>query len=149
MPTVLPADSPSNRIQEVLIKMQNDILATSLSKIENYEKIGRKECLVMPAGSTVKKVLEILNHNGYLGQAELITEARGSAVKVHLLGRINKCGVIKPRFAIGKLGFEKFEKRYLPAKNMGIIIVSTPKGLMTHEDAKSQGHGGRLIAYCY
>ena len=129
--------------------MLNDTLATNLSKIENYEKIGRKECVVMPAGNTVKKVLEIFNAKGYLGQAEVITEARGCALKVHLLGRINKCGVIKPRFTVKKLSYEKFEKRYLPAKNMGILIVSTPKGIMTHEEAKEQGHGGRLIAFCY
>ena len=127
----------------------NDTLAVSLSKIENYEKIGRKECLVMPVSKTTQRVLEIMNEKGYLGQAELVTDARGRAFKVNLLGRVNKCGVIKPRFSVGKLEFEKFEKRYLPAKNMGVLIVSTPKGVMTHEEAKSQGHGGRLLAYCY
>lgn len=129
--------------------MLNDALATGLSKIQNYEKIGRKECLVMPVNKTIKKVLELMNAGGYLGQAELVSDARGGAVKVHLLGKINKCGVIKPRFAISALEFEKFEKRYLPAKNVGVIIVSTPKGIMTHEEAKKHNHGGRLIAYCY
>ena len=129
--------------------MLNDTLATSLSKIQNWEKIGRKDVLVMPASHTTKKILEILNTNGYLGAAELVSDARGGALKVHLLGRINKCGVIKPRFSIDRLGYEKFEKRYLPAKNVGILIVSTPKGMMTHEEAKKHNHGGRLIAYCY
>ncbi|MEK6849911.1 MAG: 30S ribosomal protein S8 [Nanoarchaeota archaeon] len=129
--------------------MLNDALATGLSKIQNYEKIGRKDCTIMPINKTIKKVFELLNTLGYLGQAELLSDARGGAVKVHLLGKINKCGVIKPRYAVEASNFEKFEKRYLPAKNVGVIIVSTPKGLMTHEEAKKHNHGGRLIAYCY
>ncbi len=129
--------------------MLNDTLATALSKIRNYERIGRKDCLVMPASTTIKKVLELLNANGYIGQAELVSDGRGGALKVALLGKINKIGVIKPRFSVDKLGYEKFEKRYLPAKNVGVLLVSTPKGMMTHEDAKQHGHGGRLVAYCY
>ena len=129
--------------------MLNDALATGLSKIQNYEKIGRKDCTIMPINKTIKKVFELLNTLGYLGQAELLSDARGGAVKVHLLGKINKCGVIKPRYAVEASNFEKFEKRYLPAKNVGVIIVSTPKGLMTHEEAKKHNHGGRLIAYWY
>ncbi|MBI4150590.1 30S ribosomal protein S8 [Candidatus Woesearchaeota archaeon] len=129
--------------------MLNDTLATALSKIENFEKIGRKECLVMPASKTIKKVLELFNAHGYLGQAELASDARGGALKVHLLGKINKCGVIKPRFAVTMKEYEKFEKRYLPAKNVGVLLVSTPKGMMTHEEAKKNNHGGRLVAYCY
>ena len=129
--------------------MLNDALATGLSKIKNYEKIGRKECLIQPINKTIKRVFELLNHAGYLGQAELVSDARGGALKVHLLGKINACGVIKPRFSIGALEYEKFEKRYLPAKNVGILIVSTPKGVMTHEEAKKHNHGGRLVAFCY
>ena len=45
--------------------------------------------------------------------------------------------------------FEKFEKRYLPAKNFGILIVTTPEGIMTHNEAKERGIGGRLLAYMY
>ncbi|MDZ4226799.1 MAG: 30S ribosomal protein S8, partial [Candidatus Pacearchaeota archaeon] len=60
-----------------------------------------------------------------------------------------KCGVVKPRFPVKLDEFEKFEKRYLPAKNFGIIIVSTSNGIMTHIEAKEKKLGGRLIAYIY
>ncbi len=129
--------------------MLNDTLATALSKIQNFENIGRNECVIMPISKTIKSVLEIFNAHGYIGTTELTTASRGGVLKVHLLGKINKCGVIKPRFAVTTPEYEKFEKRYLPAKNVGVLIVSTPKGMMTHEDAKKHNHGGRLIAYCY
>ena len=68
---------------------------------------------------------------------------------MNLLRNINDCGVVKPRFSFKVKDLEKFEKRYLPAKGMGILIVSTSKGYLTHEEAKKQNIGGRLIAYCY
>ena len=45
--------------------------------------------------------------------------------------------------------FEKFEKRYLPAKGFGVLIVSTPKGIVKQEDAVKNNSGGVLLAYCY
>ena len=45
--------------------------------------------------------------------------------------------------------FEKYEKRFLPAKDFGIIIMTTPQGIMTHIEAKKKSTGGKLLAYCY
>jgi small subunit ribosomal protein S8 len=45
--------------------------------------------------------------------------------------------------------FEKWEKRFLPARGFGILLISTTKGIMTHEDAKKQHLGGKLLAYVY
>jgi small subunit ribosomal protein S8 len=70
-------------------------------------------------------------------------------VVVYLDGRINKCRAIKPRFAVKHDDFEKFEKSFLISRDIGILIVSTTDGLMTHKLAKQKGLGGRLIAYVY
>lgn len=129
--------------------MNNDPLASALSAILNYEKVGKKEIVLTPVSNILLGVLKILNANQYVGVHESITDARGGFIKLNLLGNINKCGVIKPRFSVGWKDFAKFEKRYLPAKGMGIIIISTPRGLMTLEEAKENKIGGKLIAYCY
>ncbi len=129
--------------------MMNDPLANALSGILNYDKVGKKAYHIHPSSKTTQRVLQILNEQGYLGSAESVTPARGGVLKVNLLGNINKCGVIKPRFAVTMDEYEKFEKRFLPAKGVGLLIVSTIKGLMPHEEAKSKNLGGRLIAYCY
>ncbi|HEX32856.1 MAG TPA: 30S ribosomal protein S8, partial [Candidatus Aenigmarchaeota archaeon] len=60
-----------------------------------------------------------------------------------------KCGAIKPRFSFSVEDIEKFEKRYLPSKDFGIIVVSTNKGIMTHLEAKQKNLGGILLAYVY
>jgi len=129
--------------------MLNDPLANALSGILNYDKVGKKEYLVHPASKVIMRVLTIMNEQGYIGSADVVTDARGGVLKIHLLGNLNKCGVIKPRFAITMDEYEKFEKRFLPAKGVGVLIVSTIKGIMTHEEAKGKTLGGRLIAYCY
>jgi len=134
----------------VEIKMSlNDPLANALSSILSDEKIGRGESKLKPASKIIKKVLEIMKNNSYIGDFEEIEDGRGNVIKVNILGNINKCGVIKPRYSVKKDKFERFEKRYLLAKGMGILILSTPLGIMSHNDAKKKNVGGRLLAYCY
>jgi small subunit ribosomal protein S8 len=127
----------------------NDPLANALSLVMNAEKIGRKEIIIKPISNTIKRVFSIMKDNGYSGDFREINDQRGNYIKISLLGKINKTGVIKPRFAVKTGNFEKFEKRYLLAKGFGIMIVTTSKGIMTHKEAKKKGIGGRLIAYCY
>jgi small subunit ribosomal protein S8 len=127
----------------------NDPLADAMSTIVNNERRNRRECIVKPASSLTSRVLRIFQKNGYIGEIELIEDGRSGKLRVQLLGRVNKCGVIKPRHSVKAKGFEKWERRYLPAAGLGILVVSTPKGIMTHLEAMSQGLGGRLIAYVY
>lgn len=127
----------------------NDTLANALSKILNCENTSKKEVVIMPASKLIKHVLAIMNKNNFIGKYTITKDNRGEIMQLSLLGKINKCGVIKPRFAIKKNEFEKFEKRFLPAKGMGFIIISTSNGIMTHEEAKEKGLGGKLLAYVY
>lgn len=129
--------------------MLNDPLAAALSKILNAERRSKKEVLIKPVSKLIRTVLSIMNENYYIGSFEEIKDGRGNFFKVHLLGQINKCGVIKPRFSTKHDQFEKWEKRYLPAKDFGLLIISTPQGLLTHYQAKEKKIGGKLIAYCY
>ena len=120
-----------------------------MSKILNFEKVGKRECVIKPMSKIIKKVLEILNTEGYLGKYEEVEDGRGNYLRLNLLGNINKCGSIKPRFVVKLDGYEKFEKRFLPSKDFGLLIVSTSQGIMTHYKAKEKKIGGRLLAFCY
>lgn len=129
--------------------MLNDILANTLSKILNAEKKSRNEVLVKPSSKIVKQVLDIMRDNLYIGSYVEISDGKGNVLKINLIGKINKCNVIKPRHSVKIDMFERFEKRFLPAKDFGIIIISTNKGIMTLEEARQKKVGGRLLAYCY
>lgn len=129
--------------------MLNDTLSNAMSKIMNAERIGKTEITIKPISSLIKSVLIVLQDNLYVGESKETVDSKGNSIKLNLLGNINKCGAIKPRFSTTKEKFDMFEKRYLPAKDFGVLIVSTPKGIMTHKEAKEKGFGGRLLAYCY
>ena len=127
----------------------NDALANVLSTIHNAEQRGRRTCRSLSGSTQLLAALKVLHQHHYLGEIVKEDTSRGMHLEINLLGRINRCGAIKPRYAVTKDGFEKFEKRYLPARDFGIMVVSTQQGMMTHHDAKKKGLGGRLIAYCY
>ncbi len=127
----------------------NDPLANVLSAIQNAERRGKKEIVTKNSSVLIRKVLDIMAAAGYLEGYEVAQDAKGDLLTVKLNGRINQVGVIKPRYQIKKAEFERFEKRFLPARGFGIIIVSTSKGLLTHEQVKELALGGTLISYCY
>ncbi len=129
--------------------MLNDPLANVLSVIKNAEDRGMKSCSMKPSSKTIARVLDIMNAKRYIGSHTVTNDGRGGIVSVSLIGAINNCGAIKPNFSVKIGDYEKFERRFLPAKGFGILIVSTPKGITTHADAKAKGYGGRLLAYCY
>ena len=129
--------------------VMNDPLANCLSKILNAEGKDKRTVDIHPASKIIKGVLALMKERGYIGDGEIIQDNTGEKIVLTLLGKVNKCGVIKPRYAIKITEFEKYEKKYLLAKNFGILILSTSQGLLTHEQAKEKGIGGRLIAYCY
>ncbi len=129
--------------------MQMDTLSDALTSILNAEKTGKKTVTVKPASKIIANVLRTVQRAGYLGELEYIENHRGGMFDIQLLGRINKCGVIKPRFPVKKDKFEEEERKYLPARGFGILVVTTPEGVMSHEDAKEKGVGGRLLAYMF
>lgn len=129
--------------------MLQDPLADSFSIIKNAEHAGKRYVLISPASKLIGICLRILQANGYIGEFEYVDDGRDGKFRVQLLGRINKCGVIKPRHAIKAKKIEGIEKLYLPAIDFGIIIISTSKGVMTHSEAKEHNIGGRLLAFVY
>ncbi len=151
------AGNASGKQQQILdlkniveVKMSlNDPLANALSLILIDEKAGRNQSKIRPSSNIIKKVLDVMKDNKYVGNFEEFKDGRGNMIKLNLQGNINKCGVIKPRYSVKKDEFEKFEERYLLARGMGILIVSTPLGIITHNEAKKKNIGGKLLAYCY
>ncbi|HDP73562.1 MAG TPA: 30S ribosomal protein S8 [Candidatus Woesearchaeota archaeon] len=129
--------------------MMTDLISNALSKILTYDKGNKKECEIQYVSNMLLKVLEILQDNKYLGGFETVQTSKGRHIVVNLIGYINKCASIRPRVAVGNGDYTAVEKRYLPAHGFGIIIVSTPQGIMTHKEALEKNLGGRLIAYCY
>jgi small subunit ribosomal protein S8 len=128
--------------------MIQDTLADVLSVMKNADRVGKKEC-VTRASKLVREVLTVLHDKGYIGSFDYVEDGRSGKFKVELIGKIIDCNVIKPRFSVRTTEFEGWEKRFLPARDFGFLIVTTPKGIMDHKKAKETKVGGKLVAFVY
>lgn len=126
-----------------------DTIANGLTTILNNEIRNKRECIISPASKLLGRVLRIMQLNGYIGEFEFIDDGRSGKFKVQLLGRINRCGAIRPRFSVRTDKIEEWEKKFLPSKDVGIMAVSTSKGTMSHREAQEKHIGGKLLAFIY
>jgi len=106
----------------------------------------------MPSSKLVASVLRVMQRYGYIGEFEHIDDGRWGKLKIQLLGRINKCGAIKPRYSVkyvDLLRMPDWLKSYLPSRDIGILVLSTSQGVISHIEAIERRIGGVLIAYVY
>jgi len=126
-----------------------DTLSNGLTIIMNNEMRNKPDCIITPASKLLGRVLRVMQLNGYIGEFEFIDDGRAGKFKVQLFGRINKCGAIRPRYSVKADELEEWEKRFLPARDVGILVISTSHGVVSHREAKEKKIGGRLLAFIY
>ncbi|MFC2162934.1 30S ribosomal protein S8 [Candidatus Altiarchaeota archaeon] len=129
--------------------MKHDPLNDSITMLRHYESLGKDKCVLKPKSKILVSVLHVFQKEGFISEFEVEDNSTGGSIMVRLVKHINDCGVIKPRFPVKHKEFIKWEKRYLPSRDFGVIVVSTAEGVMSHKDAKEKGLGGRLLAYVY
>ncbi|NLT37521.1 MAG: 30S ribosomal protein S8 [Methanomassiliicoccus sp.] len=129
--------------------MQSDPLNDAMSTIKNAASVGKSECMIRPSSKLIGRVLKVMQEHGYINQFEFIEDGKAGVFKVMIQGKINNCGVIKPRYSVQKNDLERFEARYLPAQDFGVLIMTTTAGVVSHTRAKELGVGGKLLAYVY
>ena len=129
--------------------MLQDPLNDAMAAIRNAEAAGKGECLVRPASKLIGHVLKVMQESQFIRSFELVDDGRGGIYRVALAGAINSCGVIKPRFSVRRTELEKYEARYLPAQDFGVLILTTTEGVISQSKAKEIGVGGKLLAYVY
>jgi small subunit ribosomal protein S8 len=45
--------------------------------------------------------------------------------------------------------FEDWEKKFLPSRDVGLLVVSTSSGVLSHKEAGEKHIGGKLLAFIY
>ncbi|MEI7857778.1 MAG: 30S ribosomal protein S8 [Methanomicrobiales archaeon] len=128
---------------------RSNTLADGMCALKNAGDTGKSVCIIEPASKLLGAMLRIMQDAGYIGSFEFIDDGRGGQLKVHLTGKINRCGAITPRFSVQLDEMEYWEKQYLPGKNFGLIMLSTSQGVMSHEQAKKASICGELLGYVY
>jgi len=124
-------------------------IADGMSTLKNAADGGKPSVIIEPASKLLGAMFRIMQESGYINGFEFVDDGRGGQFLVQLNGKINKCGAITPRYSVQLADLEYWETQYLPGKNFGILILSTSRGVMTHEQARKENVGGELIGYVY
>jgi len=90
-----------------------------------------------------------MQKTGYIGDLEIVDDHRAGKVVVDLIGRINKCGVISPRFDVELDAIEQKCSDLLPSRQFGHLVLTTPYGIMTHEEARRKHTGGKIVGFFF
>ncbi len=126
--------------------MSQDIVSDALNMIRNTVKARKETLEINRISGLLIEVFKIMKQKGAIKRYKIDSKKKTAEVDI---GKIFECRAIKPRFTVKKDQIEKYRRRFLPARDIGTIIISTNKGLITHEEAMEQGVGGSLIAYFY
>ncbi|EPS67227.1 hypothetical protein M569_07550 [Genlisea aurea] len=129
--------------------MGRRILNEALRTIVNAEKRGFASTELNPISNVIASFLEIMKYRGYVKDFEVQDPQRVGKIKVQLLGRVTDCRAIMYRQDIKAQYIESFKTRYLPTRQWGYVVITTPNGILDHEEAIRQNVGGQVLGYFY
>ena len=123
-----------------------DPIADMLTRIRNAVQAGHRT-VTIPGSKTKRRIAEILQQEGYIDGFEWLTDNRQGQISIQLrwlgdqpaiegIARVSRPG--QRRYARGK---EIPQVR----NGLGIMVVSTSKGMMTDRAARRAGIGGELV----
>ncbi|MBO9465877.1 30S ribosomal protein S8 [Tropicibacter sp. R15_0] len=125
----------------------NDPIGDMLTRIRNSQMRG-KSTVMTPASKQRARVLDVLADEGYIRGYEGGTDAGGHPTFEISLKYFDGEPVIRELKRVSKPG----RRVYMGVKEipqvrqgLGVSIVSTPKGVMSDANARSQNVGGEVL----
>merc|ERR1711924_99485 len=125
----------------VYIMVRINVLNDALKSITNAERRGKRQVLIRPSSKVIVKFLQVMMRNDYIGEFEIVDDHRSGKIVVNLNGRINKCGVLSPRFDMAFDDNEKWVTNLLPSRQFGHIVLTTSQAswiIMRPSENKSE-----------
>jgi small subunit ribosomal protein S8 len=126
--------------------LMNDPLGDMLTRIRNAQ-MRKRPTVTTPASSLRRRVLDVLAAEGYIrGYSE--AEFNGKAELQIELKYFDGEPVIRDIERVSKPGRRVYSSvRNIPrvADGLGVSILSTPKGVMSDHDARTQNVGGEVL----
>lgn len=120
-----------------------DPISEMFSQIKNSQKIGKKN-LRLPFSKFKMAILGILKTNHQITDFKKVEDKKFNLIEVCLTkDKFNEAKrVSKP----GRRFYTDSSHIPKPKNPRGLVIISTPEGVMNGEDARKQGLGGEIIA---
>ncbi|XP_051009917.1 40S ribosomal protein S15a-like [Acomys russatus] len=124
-------------------------LADAFKSINSAEKIGKCQVLIRPCSKVIVQFLTVMMKQGYIDEFEIVDDHRAGKIIVNLIGRLNKCGVISPRFDVHLKDLEKWQNNLLPSRQFGFIVLATSAVILDHEEARRKHTGGKILEFFF
>jgi small subunit ribosomal protein S8 len=125
-----------------------DVVADMLTRIRNAQHVGKKN-VTMPSSKLKVAIAKVLQDEGYIVGYETHTQGVKTELVIDLKYHLGKPVIVR----ISRVSSPGW-RRYVSCADLpkvlgglGIAIVSTPKGVVSAEVARSMGQGGEVICY--
>ena len=132
--------------------MVNDSIADMLTRIRNAQT-ARHESVSVETSIMKKSIAQILLDEGYIAAFEEVDSGKTNKDLVITLKYVNKNQKVitglKRRSKPGRRIYAGCEELPKVLGGLGIVIVSTSKGVMTDKEARKLGIGGEVLAYVW
>lgn len=124
-----------------------DPLGDMLTRIRNAQQRGKSK-VICPASKLRSRVLDVLKQEGYIRDYATVQKGAAKAEIEIELKYFDGSPVIREIHRVSKPGRRVYSKiadlpRYY--NGLGISILSTPRGVMSENDARSANVGGEVL----
>ena len=131
--------------------MVNDSIADLLTRIRNAQT-ARHATVSVETSIMKKSIVKILLDEGYISSFEEVDNGKNKDIVITLKYVNKNQKVITGLKRISKPGrriYASCEDLPKVLNGLGIVIVSTSKGVMTDREARKLGIGGEVLAYVW
>ncbi|XVF88684.1 hypothetical protein PTKIN_Ptkin19aG0070100 [Pterospermum kingtungense] len=91
--------------------------------------------------------LTLILEKGYIKNFEVFDPHRVGRITVELQGRVNDARALTYRQDIKAKDIEKYKTLKLPTHQWGYVVISTPDGILDHEEAVRRNVGGQVLGH--
>ena len=128
-----------------------DPIADLLTRVRNASS-AKHDTVDIPASNMKKAIAKILVDEGYVKGMQVTEDNKQGTIKLTLKYGEGKTPAIQGLRRVSKPGLRVYascDKMPKVLKGLGIAIVSTPKGVMTDKQARTENVGGEVLAFVW
>ncbi|PQP99741.1 40S ribosomal protein S15a-5 [Prunus yedoensis var. nudiflora] len=128
-------------------RMGRMILNNALRTIVNAERRGKATVELQPISTVMSSFLKIMKNRGYIKDFQVFDPHRVGKITVQLQGRVNDCRALTYRQDVKARDIEEYKMQKLPTRQWGYVVITTPEGVLDHEEAVKRNVGGQVLGY--